>query len=161
MGIDFSGLNKLAYKGFEDAEARDSLLEAGYTIANDVPTPFTEPQAPPPPPDHRGDALTDHTGSRSYKKLYRAAHDFHQRHNPPTVERSYWTDHRPGTDEPPEAELSYWTELARDVGETAAAYNNDPFLTALLSGIMEELEREYKAIQAEAWTLSGEQPRTN
>lgn len=163
--LDFSGMNKIAYKGFENAEERDSLLEAGFTIVSPQDNPFTAPQsapvAPPPsapvilpenlraPSERKKEAFTDHTGGRDYKKLYRIAHDFHQRHNPPTVVRDYWKDHRPGEDDIPEAEAQYWIEAAEDLGRTSAA-NSDPFLMALLTGIYEELEREYKAIRAEA-----------
>lgn len=155
--LDFSALDKLAYRDFDTAEKReerDSLLEAGYTFVQPEENPFTAPPPPIPaisaPP--KKDALTDHTGSRNYKKLYRAAHDFHQRHNPPTVEREYWKDHTPGEDTPPPSELEYWNRLAQDMGETAAAAGaeSDPFLISLLIAIMEELEREYKAIREEA-----------
>lgn len=164
--LDFSGLNKIAYKGFENAEERDSLLEAGFTIVSPQDNPFEAPQSAPvaPPPsapvilpenlreasERKREALTDHTGGRDYKKLYRIAHDFHQRHNPPEVVRDYWKDHRPGEDEPPEAEAQYWIKTAQDMGETASAGGGDSFLMALLSAIMDELEREYKAIRDKA-----------
>lgn len=161
--LDFSGMNKIAYKGFENAEERDSLLEAGFTIVSPQDNPFTAPQSAPvaPPPsapvilpenlrERKREALTDHTGGRDYKKLYRIAHDFHQRHNPPEVVRDYWKDHRPGEDETPAEELEYWNQTAKDMGETSAAGNNDPFLMALLSAILEELEREYKTLREEA-----------
>lgn len=164
--LDFSGLNKIAYQGFKDAEERDSLLEAGFTVVQAPDNPFSGPQSAPvaPPPsapvilpenlrrasERKTEAFTDHTGSRNYKKLYRIAHDFHERHNPPTVVREYWQDHTPGEDTPPEEELRYWTEAAEDLAPTVASGDNDPFLQALLSGIYEELEREYKAIRAEA-----------
>ena len=152
--LDFSGLNKIAYKGFETAEEReerDSLLEAGFTIVEAEDNPFTAPVAPPPPiTAPQPSAFTDHSGSRNYKKLYRIAHDFHQRHNPPTVVRDYWKNHRPGEDDIPEAEAQYWTKTAQDMGETASAGGGDSFLVALLSAIMDELEREYKDIRDKA-----------
>ena len=161
MALDFTGLNKIAYKGFdtaEERETRDSLLQAGYTFVDAPDNPFTASQtsAPVPPPPitapsgGKGAALTDHTGSRNYKSLYRIAHDFHQRHNPPTVRRDYWQDHRPGEDEPPEEELRYWTETAADISKTSAAGGNDPFLNDLLTAIMDELEREYKLLREDA-----------
>ena len=153
--LDFSALDKLAYRDFdteEKREERDSLLEAGFTFVQPQDNPFT---APPPPISSissppKKDALTDHNGSRNYKKMYRAAHDFHERNNPPTVEREYWKDHTPGEDTPPPSELEYWNKLAQDIGETSAAGENDPFLMSLLMAIMDELEREYKAIREEA-----------
>lgn len=149
--LDFTGLNKIAYKGFETEEARDSLLQAGYTIVNSPENPFTAsaPTESSAPQERKREAFMDHTGGRDYKRLYRAAHDFHQRHNPPTVVRDYWKDHRPGEDDIPEAEAQYWTRAAQDIAETSAAGNNDPFLMALLSAVYEELEREYNALRAE------------
>ena len=135
--LDFSGINKIAYKGFEEQpEERDSLLEAGYTIV-DTPTPFeAQPSAPP--------------EIRDYKRLYRIAFDFQQRHNPPTVNREYWHIRIPGVDETPEEECKYWEEVAKDAGATSAAAENDPFLMDLLTAIMEELEREYKRLRETA-----------
>ena len=156
--LDFSGLNKIAFKGFETEEAReerDSLLQAGYTIVDSPENPFTasapveSSAAQRTPSERKREAFTDHTGGRDYKRLYRAAHDFHQRHNPPEVVRDYWKDHRPGEDDIPEAEAQYWTRAAQDIAETSAAGNNDPFLMALLSAVYEELEREYNALRAE------------
>lgn len=156
MALDFTGLNKIALKGFETAEeqeTRDSLLQAGYTFVDAPDNPFTAPQTSvpvPPPSGGKGAPLSDHSGSRDYKRMYRAAHDFHQRHTPPHVEREYWRTHRPGEDEPPETELRYWTETAEDVGKTSAAGGNDPFLMDLLTAVMSEIEREYNAIREEA-----------
>ena len=150
--LDFTALDKLAYKDFdteEKREERDSLLQAGFTFVETEDNPFTAPppvSAPPPPQD----ALTDHTGGRNYKKLYRIAHDYHKSHNPPTVERDYWKDHTPGLDEPPPSELEYWKKAAEDMGAAAAQGGGDPFLTGLLIEIMNELEREYKTIREEA-----------
>ena len=155
--LDFTALDKLAYKDFDTAEKReerDSLLEAGFTFVQPQDNPFT---APPPPISSisappKKDALTDHTGGRNYKRMYRAAHDFHNSHNPPTVEREYWKDHTPGLDEPPPSELEYWNKLAQDMGTAAAAVGaeSDPFLISLLIAVVDELEREYKAIREEA-----------
>lgn len=153
--LDFSALDKLAYRDFdteEKREERDSLLEAGFTIVHPQDNPFT---APPPPisaifAPPKKDTLMDHTGGRNYKRMYRAAHDFHNSHNPPTVEREYWKDHTPGLDEPPPSELEYWNTLAQDMGAAAAGAESDPFLIGLLIAVVDELEREYKAIRDEA-----------
>lgn len=151
--LDFSGLHKIAYKGFEDEAERDSLLEAGYTIVESSENPFTAPQASgailPLPnertaPKRKFEPFTDMSGERDYKKMYRAAHDFHERHNPPTVDREYWRTHTPGLDDTPQAEIDYWLEIAQDAGKTSAAGNNDPFLTALITAVIDELDREYK-----------------
>jgi len=164
--LDFSGINRIAFKGFEDQEERDSLLQAGFSVV-DEPTPFDTPQgeaqsapvAPPPSapvesspaPGRRSEGakkpLTDYTGERDYNRLYRIAHDFHQRHNPPTVDREYWRIRIPGVDDTPEAELRYWEETVKDMAETASAGKGDPFLQALLTAVYEELERDYKALR--------------
>lgn len=145
--LDFSGLNKIAYKGFEEQpEERDSLLEAGYTIV-DTPTPFEAPSAPVPPPEAPS---APPEPERDYKRLYRVAFDFHKRHNPPTVNREYWHIRIPGVDDTPEEELSYWQELAEDAGKTSAAEGNNPFLMDLITAIIEELDREYKRLRETA-----------
>ena len=162
MALDFSKLDSLAYRGFEGAEARaekDKLIEQGFTIVEGLETPFTASAAPdktkaapPPVSPSKGqkEPFTGHDESRDYKKLYRAAHDFHKSHNPPTVNRDYWRTHKPGLDDTPEEELSYWQQAAEDIGTVAASFSNDPFLIGLLVEIMEELEREYKAIREAA-----------
>ena len=145
--IDFTGLNKLAYQGFEEyPEERDSLLEAGYTVV-DEPVPFEAQASAPKQPSASAPPLSDPSGSRDYKRLYRMAFDFHQRHNPPTVDREYWRVRIPGVDDTPEAELRYWEEAAKDLSETASAGKGDPFLQALLVAVYEELERQYKALR--------------
>ena len=149
--LDFSGITKIAYKGFEDQpEERDSLLSAGYTLVDGIDLPFDqakqEPDAAP-----QASAFADHTGSRDYKRMYRVAFDFHDQHNPPTVNREYWRNHEPGIDDPPAEELASWERLAPDMGEAAAkAGGSDQLLIDLLLAVTDELEREYKAIRDEA-----------
>lgn len=173
--LDFTALNKLAYRGFEtveEQEQKDALIEQGFTIAEaDKDNPFlqassTASQTASEPPiasalikpsttpqkasQGKIEAFTNASGTRNYKALYRAAHDFHKVHNPPTVNRDYWKTHTPGIDDTPEDEIAYWEKAAKDVGEASAAGGNDPFLIGLLCEIMEELEREYKAIREAA-----------
>lgn len=166
QGIDFSKLDRIAYQGFTTAgqrEERDSLLQAGYTFVDSPENPFTAPQtsapAEPQPetpqpqraaPERKKEAFTDHSGGRDYNKLYRVAHEYHKAHTPPVVEREYWRTHTPELDDPPEAELRYWTETTADAARTSAAGDNDPLLMALLSAVIDELDREYKAIREEA-----------
>lgn len=170
--LDFTALNKLAYRGFEtleEQEKKDALIEQGFTIAEaDKDNPFlqassTASQTASEPPlasalikpsstpqkasQGKIEAFTDNSGTRNYKALYRAAHDYHKRHNPPIVDRAYWETHTAGEDEPPQAELDYWEEAATDVSATANAYNNDPFLIGLLVAVYEELEREYQSLR--------------
>jgi len=165
--LDFSGINRIACECFKEyPEEQDSLLQAGFTIVN-VPTPFDTPQEEPqkahaaPPPSASAESssaqekrsegakkpFTDHTGDRDYNRLYRIAHDFHQRHNPPTVDREYWRIRIPEVDDAPEVELRYWNEAAKDMAETISAEKGDPFLQALLSSVWDELERDYKALR--------------
>lgn len=140
MELDFSKLDKLPYRGFETAEAReakDALIEQGFTVVEE-PSPFNTPKeaAPPKAVSSAGAApkkplrpLTGIDPRRNYRAMYRAACDFHERHNPPTVSPDYWS------------------EASEDMTETAGRFDNDPFLTGLLIAIFEELEREYQLLQ--------------
>lgn len=166
QGIDFSKIDSIAYQGFdteEKQEARDSLLQAGYTFVDSPENPFTAPQASasmethPEPvqpkkeaPERKREAFTDHSGSRNYNRYYRVAHDFHKAHTPPVVEAEYWRTHTPGEDDIPEAEAQYWLQAARDISSCSASGENDPFLMALLTSVYDEIEQEYKAIREEA-----------
>ena len=89
--------------------------------------------------------FTGMDSKRDYRKLYRAACDFHEAHNPPAVDREYWRTHTPGVDTPPPVELEYWEKAAREVGEVSVMCGEDPFLIGLLCEVFNELEREYKA----------------
>lgn len=160
--LDFSGINKIAYQGFEDQEARDSLLDQGFVVVNDE-NPFPAPQEADTsvsgqrtadtrtkdksPSERLKKAFTDKSGRRDYNILYRVAHDFHKTHTPPVVDRDYWKDHRPGEDDTPQAEVDYWTQAAKDVAGITSAHGGDPFLTGLLVAVYEELEREYKELR--------------
>ena len=162
MGLDFSKLENIAYRGFEEAEARaekDNLIEQGFTVVEAPELPFKAAEAQPlnisalPAQSPLKRQLKPFTGmdkKRNYRAMYRAACDFHERHNPPRVDAEYWKSHTPGIDEPPEAELQYWEEAANDICEVSNAGGNDPFLMGLLVAVYEELEREFKAIQKAA-----------
>ncbi len=149
--LDFSGLNRIAHRGFEEQpEERDPLLEAGYTVVKE-PVPFTEqPEASPPPPGPEARPEASPETMSGYKRLYRVAFDFHKRHSPPAVDLEYWHTRIPEVDETPEAELKYWREVAEDIGKTSAAEGNSPFLMDLLNAISAELEREYNALRDKA-----------
>lgn len=141
MELDFSKLENIAYRGFEGAEARaekDALIEQGFTVIEGATTPFDappaqEPYSPTPPPKsplkRQLKPFTGMDKNRNYRAMYRAACDFHERHNPPTLEGDYWS------------------ETTDDMTETANRFDNDPFLTGLLVAIFEELEREYRALR--------------
>lgn len=159
MELDFSKLENIAYRGFEGAEARaekDALIEQGFTVIEGATTPFDappaqEPYSPiPPPKSPLKRQLKPFTGmdkNRNYRAMYRAACDFHEAHNPPTVDREYWRTHTPGEDETPQAELDYWEKAATDIAATANSFSNDPFLTGLLVAVFDELDREYRALR--------------
>lgn len=160
MDLDFSKLENIAYRGFEGAEARaekDALIEQGFTVIEGATAPFDappaqEPYSPPAPPSKSPlkRQLKPFTGmdkNRNYRAMYRAACDFHEAHNPPTVDREYWRTHTPGEDETPQAELDYWEKAANDMAATANSFSNDPFLTGLLVAIFDELDREYRALR--------------
>jgi hypothetical protein len=157
--LDFSKLENIAYRGFEGEKARaekDKLIEQGFTVIEGATTPFDAPPAqeatpttsPKSPVQRQLEPFTGMDKSRNYRAMYRAACNFHERHNPPTVDKEYWKSHIPGKDETPEAELQYWEKAVEDIGVTAGGFNNDPFLIGLLIAIFEELEREYKAMKA-------------
>ena len=140
MELDFSKLENIAYRGFEGAEARaekDALIEQGFTVIEGATTPFDAPpvQEPyshtPPPKSPLKRQLKPFTGmdkNRNYRAMYRAACDFHERHNPPTVDGEYWE------------------AVCDDMTATVNRFQQDPFLIGLLLAIFEELEREYKAL---------------
>lgn len=81
-----------------------------------------------------------------YKSVYRAAFDYHARHNPPFVDLEYWKEHTPGVDDPPQSEIDYWVNAAAD----AANIGKDPFLADLIISIYAEMEREYNRIRCAA-----------
>lgn len=90
------------------------------------------PAAPPP-------------ASRDYRSMYRAAFEYHKRHDPPTVDRDYWQQHTPGKDETPQAELDFWHRAAQDAGEVIKRFGNDSFIVALICDIYAEIEKQYTA----------------
>ena len=163
MALDFTSLNRLAYQGcetVEEQEQKDALIDQGYTIVESAENPFLQAsEALSPISQHRPstastkasgrkiEALARASDGSDYKRLYRIAHDFHQRHNPPTIDRDYWRTHKVGIDDTPELEAEYWRRAYEDVLDTAKAHSNDPFLTGLLIAVYEELEREAKALR--------------
>lgn len=72
--------------------------------------------------------------TRNYRTMYRAACDFHERHNPPR-----WDADRG---------LAYWQDVADDMEALVIDSGNDPFLQGLLFSVFDELEREFMTQQA-------------
>lgn len=93
-----------------DRESVKKILEAraaGYTVG----TPQELARGWPPVPDI----------SQELKAAYRAAFDFHRRHNGPVKD---------------------WERVCQDMKETAIRGQNKPFLQALLLAVYEELGRK-------------------
>lgn len=87
---------------------------------------------------------------RDYRAMYRAAFEYHDRHNPPRIDREYWQTHTPGVDDTPQAEIDYWDKAAQDICEVANRFSNDKFMTGLLCAIYDELGREYADARQQA-----------
>lgn len=87
---------------------------------------------------------------RDYRAMYRAAFEYHDRHNPPRIDREYWQTHTPGIDDTPQAELDYWDKAAQDICEVSNRFGNDKFIVDLLAAIYNELGREYADARRQA-----------
>ena len=81
---------------------------------------------------------------RDYRVICRAAFEYHDRHNPPRIDRKYWQTHTPGVDETPQTELDYWEQTAHDIQAEAERHGRDPFFVSLLEAVHAELAREYE-----------------
>ena len=91
---------------------------------------------------------------RDYRAMYRAAFEYHDRHNPPRIDREYWQTHAPGEADPPQVDLDYWDKAAQDICEVSNRFGNDKFMMDLLAAIYDELGREYDAARRQ----TAEQP---
>ena len=100
MALDFSKLDKLAYRGFEDAaraEEKDALVEQGFTILEGVKTPFDTPQEPsadkptpaPQQPSKRQTKPLAGLDGTDYRKCYRIAFNFQEKYTPPRDTEEY------------------------------------------------------------------------
>lgn len=87
---------------------------------------------------------------RDYRAMYRAAFEYHDRHNPPRIDREYWQTHTPGEADPPQVDLDYWDKAAQDICEVSNRFSNDKFMMDLLAAIYDELGREYEAARRQA-----------
>lgn len=95
---------------------------------------------------------------RDYRAMYRAAFAYHERHNPPRIDREYWQTHTPGIDDIPQTDLDYWEKAAQDIADVSNCFGNDKFMMDLLVAVYGEIKREYKAArQAAAGTQNGGQ----
>ena len=140
MELDFSKLDDLAYRGFTSEagrETRDTLIEQGFMVIEGDISPFNEPEAlegqnkpntPAPALKRELEPFKGILTGRNYSAMYEEARAYHESHNPPQLT--------------PE----YWEEAMKDLLMTARQFNNDPFMTSLLSAVYGELERRYKEI---------------
>lgn len=86
----------------------------------------------------------------AYPAMYRKAFEFHEAHNPPTVDRRYWQTHSPDEDEIAPAEIEYWEKYGRDTMAACNDFAGDPFFIGLMAAIGQELTRVYKAARQAA-----------
>lgn len=77
--------------------------------------------------------FTGTDSTRNYRAMYRAACNFHEKHNPP-----------PGMDSD-----AYWDEVGADMLNIAKQFDCDKFMIALLWAVADELAREAKVRQSQ------------
>ena len=154
MGLDFSKLDKLAYRDFDTPEAqqtKDDLIEKGFTIVEDKANPFTGPEAaqrpqaptqganpfsPPPknitrPSKGQTRPFKSVTGL-DYRAFYGDLYRWHERYTAQVLQDGEaWA-----------AASEAWTQLAERYNAEAT-----PYVQQVLISVYEELEREYKAAQ--------------
>lgn len=75
--------------------------------------------------------FTGVNGKRDYRAMYRAICECHERNSPPC------------------STPTYWEHVTADIEATAAQFEKDPFVVALLNAVYDELEREYQAMRAQ------------
>lgn len=156
MGLDFSKLDKLAYRDFDTPEAqqtKDDLIEKGFTIVEDKANPFIGPEAaqrppeppqganptPPPPsatrPSKGAPRLFKSVTGLDYRAFYGDLYRWHERYTAQVLQDAdAWT-----------AAADAWTQLADTYNAEA-----NPYVQQVLLSVYEELEREYNAAQQQA-----------
>lgn len=156
MGLDFSKLDKLAYRDFDTPEAqqtKDDLIEKGFTIVEDKANPFIGPEAaqrPPEPPQGASptppppSATKPSKGAPSpfksvtgldYRAFYGDLYRWHERYTAQVLQDAdAWA-----------AAADAWTQLADTYNAEA-----NPYVQQVLLSVYEELEREYNAAQQQA-----------
>lgn len=153
MRLDFSKLDKLAYRNFDTPEARqtkDDLIEQGFTIVEDKDNPFTGPEAaqrPPEPPQETRPTHTPPSATRpskgqskpfksvtglDYRAFYGDLYRWHERYTAQVLQNANaWT-----------AANNAWAQLCERYNAEA-----NPYVQQVLVSVHEELEREYNAAQ--------------
>lgn len=174
-GLDFSALNKLAYGGFDTAEAReqkDALIEDGFTVvdtgkenpflqasgAASVTPPASAAQKPTattkPGPARKIEAFMTSSGL-NVSAVYRAVYEYHKRHEKPFVDVEYWRTHKPGEDNTPQAELDYWKSVGEEASILCKEFNSDPLMLDFMSAVYAEIDRAYKRAREQAAKREG------
>ena len=152
MPLDFSKMDRLAYRDFDTLEAqqtRDDLIEKGFTVVEDKANPFTgtegpqQPQSAPP----RAEAPAPSTPPRpskkpprpfksadglDYRALYGDVFRWHEKYNALVLQND-----------------TAWAEATDEMTQLWAKYEGDnyPFVQELLIRVFEEIERNAKAAQ--------------
>ena len=80
--------------------------------------------------------------SRNYRAMYRAACNFHEKHNPRNWEGLVF-----GANSDNEPDCTYFGAAVEEMEQIIRNFQNDPFLSALLLAIYEEMEREYHLME--------------
>ena len=139
MKIDLTGLNRLAYRGFETEEeqaSKDELIAKGCTLVEDAENPFS----PPPAPEATNGKPVDTSAlqrlveppraddSKRYKEVFRDAFNFLSKYSPPTLSPTYWD------------------EAATTFAELGEKYGDDKLAASILVAVYEELERSYQKL---------------
>lgn len=153
MGLDFSKLDRIAYRDFDTPEAqrsKDDLIEKGFTIVEDKANPFigTEaaerpqdrpqgaedtPQIPQPPrPSKRPSRRFESAAGLDYRAFYGDLYRWHERYTARVLQDS-----------------SAWDEAADTWTQLGAKYNAEanPYVQQVLVSVYEEVEREWRAAQ--------------
>lgn len=156
MPLDFSKLDRLAYRDFDTPEAqrtRDDLIEKGFTVVEDKANPFTGPEAAqqpqsapprteatpapstPPRPSKQPPRPFKSIGGLDYRAFYGDLYRWHERYNAQVLQDSEaWT-----------AASKAWTELGERYNAEANLY-----VQQVLLSVYEELERNAKAAQGDS-----------
>lgn len=156
MPLDFSKLDRLAYRDFDTPEAqrtRDDLIEKGFTVVEDKANPFTGPEAAqqpqsapprteatpapstPPRPSKQPPRPFKSVGGLDYRALYGDVFRWHEKYNALVLQNeSAWAD-----------AFDAWTELGEKYGS-----DSNPFVVELLVSVYGELERNAKAAQGDS-----------
>lgn len=137
-GIDFSALDAIAYRGIGTESARElkhELVEKGYTVIEPSESPFSDDEstvaastlqasgtAPEAIVDGNTAAPKISDGMGRYKKAYRIAYSFHERHLSPQTEEE-------------------WQAAAEDLANLTEKCSMDRFTMALLNSVYAEFER--------------------